>query len=73
MDRDFYPGKGVPASGSSTGGGDFRGCFDLPDLLVFSRRCCLVAFRTFFDCLVFLRFLTAICHSFVDGEFTKRA
>ena len=40
--------------------GDFCGCFDLTDLLVFPRRCYRVTLRTFFDCLVFLAFLVAI-------------
>jgi hypothetical protein len=53
-------------------GGDFFGCFDLPDLLVFRRRPWLVAFRTFFACLFFLRFLAAIFLTpVVREEFTK--
>jgi hypothetical protein len=59
----FQVSKEFSAIGSSTGtaGGDFGGCFDLPDFLVFLRRSLLVAFRTFFTCLVFLRFFVAIC------------
>jgi hypothetical protein len=44
-------------------GGDFFGCFDLPDLLVLWRRCWLVVFLAFFDCLLFLRFLLAAIFS----------
>jgi hypothetical protein len=55
---------GSPVRGSSVAGGivggDSCGCLDLPDLLVFRRRAWLVVFRTFFDRLVFLRFLAAI-------------
>ena len=50
---------GNPLGGvHSLGGVHFCGCFDLPDLLVFPRRRCRVALRTFFVCLVF--FLVAI-------------
>ena len=40
-------------------GGNLSGCFDLPDLLVLCRRSWVVAFRAFFDCLLFCRFLLA--------------
>jgi hypothetical protein len=68
----FQVNDGLSATGSSTlggiVGGDFFGCFDLPDLLVFRRRCWLVAFRTFFDCLGFLRFFNAIFLTPCSGE-----
>jgi hypothetical protein len=46
-------------TGASSIGGDSGNCFDLPDLLVFCRRCWLVAFFDFFDSLFFFRFLLA--------------
>ena len=66
---------GSPAGSSiSVMSGDFFGCFDLPDLLVRFRRCRLDGFRTFFDCLLFLRFLlTAISHLRFHLILKKRA